>query len=234
MLKTSFQKFFKESLLLSEGGNMFEGTISIKKEEVIPTVKSLEKLTGMSLLNSMLGSTGKAATSGDIDLVVDANKLNKDVFIANLVNKGVNPADLEKTGIEVGYKAPIIDAAGNKTKNYVQVDFMFHVDPEYLKFYYASNEMPPYKGAHRNITMSALAKTKGLLLSMKGLFERETKTFISRDPNIIAKRVLGEDATVEDLKNIPSLMSYLKSHYSPEEVREMVKDAEKTIEMELP
>jgi hypothetical protein len=69
---------------------------------------------------------------------------------------------------------------------------------------------------------------------MKGLFERETKTFISRDPNIIAKRVLGEDATVEDLKNIPSLMSYLKSHYSPEEVREMVKDAEKTIEMELP
>ena len=238
MFETSFQKFFKESLLLSEGGNMFEGTIPINKEEVIPTVKSLEKLTGMSLLNSMLGSTGKAATSGDIDLVIDEKEVNKDSFIKDLVNKGVNPADLKKTGIEVGYKAPIIDAAGNKTEKYVQVDFMFHGDPEYLKFYYASNEMPPYKGVHRNITMSALAKTKGLLLSMKGLFERETeretKTFISRDPNIIAKRVLGEDATVEDLKNIPSLMSYLKSHYSPEEVREMVKDAENKIEMELP
>ena len=56
--------------------------------------------------------------------------------------------------------------------------------------------------------------------------ERETKIFISRDPNIIAKRVLGEDATVEDLKNIPSLMSYLKSHYSPEEVRAMVKEVQ--------
>lgn len=234
MLETSFQKFFKESLLLSEGGNMFPGTVRINKEEVIPTVKSLEKLTGMSLLNSMLGSTGKADTSGDIDLVIDEKEVNKDFFIKDLVNKGVNPADLKKTGIEVGYKAPIIDTTGNKTGNYVQVDFMFHGDPEYLKFYYASNEMPPYKGAHRNITMSALAKTKGMLLSMKGLSERETKTFISRDPNIIAKRVLGDDATVEDLKNIPSLMSYLKSHYSPEEVRAMVKDAEETIQIQLP
>ena len=234
MLETSFQKFFKESLLLSEGGNMFPGTVRINKEEVIPTVKSLQKLTGMSLLNSMLGSTGKADTSGDIDLVIDEKEVNKDSFIKDLVNKGVDPTNLKKTGIEVGYKAPIIDTTGNKTGNYVQVDFMFHGDPEYLKFYYASNEMPPYKGAHRNITMSALAKTKGMLLSMKGLSERETKTFISRDPNIIAKRVLGDDATVEDLKNIPSLMSYLKSHYSPEEVRAMVKDAEETIQIQLP
>lgn len=233
MLETSFQKFFKESVLLSEGGNIFSD-VRINKSEVIPTVKSLEKLTGMPLLDSMLGSTGKADTSGDIDLVVDENKLNKDSFIKDLVSKGVDPKDLKKTGIEVAYRAPIIDAQGNKTGNHIQVDFMFHNDPTYLKFYYASNEMPPYKGAHRNITMSALAKTKGLLLSMKGLFERETKVFVSKDPEVIAKRVLGEDATVNDLQNIPSLMNYLKSHYSPEEVRAMVKDAEETIQMELP
>ena len=182
----------------------------------------------------MLGSTGKADTSGDIDLVVDENNVNKDSFIKDLVNKGVNPTDLKKTGIEVGYRAPIIDNQGNKTGNHIQVDFMFHGDPDYLKFYYASNEIPPYKGAHRNITMAALAKTKGLLLSMKGLFERETKAFVSKDPNVIAKRVLGEDATVDDLKNIPSLMNYLKSHYPPEKIKDMIKDAEETIKMELP
>lgn len=233
MLETSFRSFFKESVLLSEGGNIFSD-VRINKSEVVPTVKSLEKLTEMPLLNSMLGSTGKADTSGDIDLVINQNEVSKDSFIKKLISKGVDPTHLKKTGIEVAYKAPIIDAQGNKTGNHIQVDFMFHEDPEYLKFYYASNEMPPYKGAHRNITMSALAKTKELLLSMNGLFERETKTFISRDPNIIAKRVLGEDATVNDLKNIPSLMSYLKSHYSLEEVKSMIKDAEETIQMELP
>jgi hypothetical protein len=233
MLDVSFRNFFKESLLLSEGGNIFSD-VRINRSEVVPTVKSLEKLTGMSLLDSMLGSTGKADTSGDIDLVVDENKVNKDSFIKDLVSKGIDPKDLKKTGIEVAYRAPIIDIQGNKTGNHIQVDFMFHGDPDYLKFYYASNEMPPYKGAHRNITMSALAKTKGLLLSMKGLFERETKAFVSKDPNVIAKRVLGEDATVDDLKNIPSLMNYLKSHYPPEKVKDMIKDAEETIKMELP
>jgi hypothetical protein len=233
MLDVSFRNFFKESLLLSEGGNIFSD-VRINRSEVVPTVKSLEKLTGMSLLDSMLGSTGKADTSGDIDLVVDENKVNKDSFIKDLVSKGIDLKDLKKTGIEVAYRAPIIDNQGNKTGNHIQVDFMFHGDPDYLKFYYASNEMPPYKGAHRNITMSALAKTKGLLLSMKGLFERETKAFVSKDPNVIAKRVLGEDATVDDLKNIPSLMNYLKSHYPPEKVKDMIKDAEETIKMELP
>ena len=232
MLQTSFANFFKNSVLLSEGGNLFSDT-RINKNEVIPTVKSLEQLTGLSLLKSMLGSTGKAETSGDIDVVIDEKQMSKDNLIKLLVSKGVDIANLKKTGIEVAYKAPIIGADNKPTGKHIQVDFMFHEDPEYLKFYYASNEMPPYKGAHRNITLSALAKAKGLTLSMKGLFERETKKFISKDPNTIAITVLGKDATVEDLQNIPSLMNYLKSHYPTEKVKEMVKDAEETIQMEL-
>jgi len=228
-----FKTFFKEAILLSEGGNIFS-EVRIKREEVIPTVKRLEKMTGLSLLDSLLGSTGKTETSGDIDLVVDENKISKDALILNLKDKGVSSEHLKKTGIEVAYKAPIINPQGEKTGYHIQVDFMFHDDPTYLKFYYASNEMPPYKGAHRNITLSALAKLKGLVLSMKGLFERETKTFISRDPDIISKRILGEDATVADLYNISSLMKYLKSHYSLEDVKNMVRDAEETIQIQLP
>ena len=233
MLKTSFASFFKDSVLLSEGGKIFSDT-EINRSEVIPTVRSLERLTGLSLLQSMLGSTGKAETSGDIDLVIDKTKISKTDLVELLVSKGVDKSNLKDIGIEIAYKAPIIGVDSKPTGQHIQVDFMFHEDPEYLKFYYASNEMPPYKGVHRNITLSAIAKSKGLTLSMKGLFERETKKFISKDPETIAKKVLGDDATTEDLQNIHSLMNYLKARYSPEQVKEMTKDAVEKFNMELP
>lgn len=222
-------KTFKQYLrLIREGGNIFSD-VRINKSEVIPTVRSLEKLTGLPLVDSLLGSTGKTDTSGDIDLVIDETKVNKDSFIKSLIDKGVDPADLKKTGIEVAYRAPIINASGKMTGKNIQVDFMFHPDPNYLKFYYASNETAPYKGAHRNITLSSLAKLKGLTLSMKGLYDRETKQLITKDPDMIAKHVLGKDATENDLRNLPSIIGYLKKHYTTDQIKDMVKPAEETI-----
>ena len=106
---------------------------------------------------------------------------------------------------------------------------MYHDDPSYLKFYYANNETPPYRGAHRNITLASIAKTKGYSLSMKGLADRETKQIVTRNPDEMAKKILGEDATQKDLFNLPSIISYLRKHYSEEEVKAMVQEAEKTI-----
>ncbi len=224
---------FKQYLqLLREGGNMFSD-VRINKSEVLPTVKSLEQLTGLKLTDCLLGSTGKSPTSGDIDLVIDENEVNKDAFIQKLLSKGVSPQDLRKTGIEVAYRAPIIDARGNKTGNHIQVDFMFHPDPMYLRFYYANNEQLPYKGAHRNITMSALAKDKGLTLSMKGLFDRATKQLVTKEPREIAQHILGKDATDKDLYNIPAIMKYLLARYTPEQVKALVGPAEETTGVKL-
>lgn len=222
----SFSAFYEKSILLSEGGNIFSSR-RINKSEVIPTIKSLEDLTGLSLKTNVLGSTGKKETSGDIDLVIDSNKVNKDEFIKVLISKGVDPSSLKKTGIEVAYKAPIIDPNGNKTEDFVQVDFMFSEVPDFLKFYYANNE-DVHKASSRNILLSAIAKTKGLLLSMKGLFDRETKQLVSTDPITITKKVLGTDATLEDIFNIKSIISYLKKHHSEEEIKTIVEPAEET------
>lgn len=232
MIDLSFSNFYKTTVLVAEGGNIFSDR-RIKKSEVLPTLKHLEQLTGLSLVDNTLGSTGKAETSGDIDVVIDSNLHSKDKLIKDLLAKGEDASHMKKTGIEVAYKASIIDEQGNPTEDHVQVDFMFHDDPEYLKFYYANNEKAPYKGAHRNITLSSIAKAKGLTLSMKGLFNRETKQMISKDPVIIAKHILGEDASVKDLFNLPSILGYLKQRYSPEEVQTMVQDAEATIGMRL-
>jgi DNA polymerase/3'-5' exonuclease PolX len=185
------------------------------------------------LLDNTLGSTGKTETSGDIDVVVDSTKYSKDSLIKDLIAKGEDPSNMKKTGIEVAFRAPIIDAKGNKTNDFIQVDLMFHDDPNYLKFYYASNETAPFKGVHRNITLSAIAKSKNMLLSMKGLFDRETKQLITKDPNTIAKKILGEDATEKDLLSIQSLLNYLKKHHSTEEIQTMLADAEATTGMKI-
>ena len=228
MLQTSFKSFFQQTCLLAEGGKIFS-TRRIQKQEVAPTIKRLEELTGLPLLNNTLGSTGKAETSGDIDVVIDSKDCSKDELINRLVAKGEDKANMKKTGIEVAFRSPIIGTDGKETGDYIQVDFMFHDDPDYLKFVYASNEAPPFKGRDRNITISSIAKQKNLVFSMKGLFDRNTEKLITKKPNIIAQKVLGDEATERDLLNIPALVSYLKRHYSEEEVQRLVADAEKTI-----
>ncbi|MDV7402775.1 hypothetical protein RZS08_65740, partial [Arthrospira platensis SPKY1] len=75
--------------------------------------------------------------------------------------------------------------------------------------------------------------TKGYSLSMKGLADRETKQIVSRDPENLAKRILGEDATKKDLFNLPSIISYLRKHFSDEEIKAMVSEGEKTIGLEV-
>lgn len=67
--------------LVLEGGNVFNdendesATKRINQADVIPTVEWLEKITGLKLQNSLLGSTGKKETSGDLDIAIDPNIL---------------------------------------------------------------------------------------------------------------------------------------------------------------
>ena len=72
--------------MLNEGGNVFKDdngvpkTQRINRADVGPTVAWLERLTGLSLTDNMLGSTGPKPTSGDLDLDVDINKTSKEEF----------------------------------------------------------------------------------------------------------------------------------------------------------
>jgi hypothetical protein len=227
---------FKE-YILNEGGNVFSITGRIDRKDIIPTVKHLEQITGLPLVDNMLGSTGKAADSGDIDLVVNS----KDITKAELENRlqkywkqhSVDTIGIKKSGISVHFLSPVWNEKNEQTGKYVQVDFMVHDDPEYLKFFYASNETMPYKGKDRNILLSAVAKHKGFSLSMSGLSNRETKETVSRDPDAIAKTIFGKGATADDLHNISAIAKKLINIYGPEQAKEIVKDAEETVGKKL-
>ena len=188
-------------MFLLEGGNVFKladgqsATTRISRENVVPTVQWLEQLTGLSLVDNMLGSTGRKETSGDLDLGIDASKISKEVLTQQLLKKGIKAEDIRKSGDSVHLKTPIL---GDAVNGYVQTDFMFG-DPEFQKFALNVGDSD-FKGVHRAILLASIAKAQGLKWSYKnGLVDRDTNEIISKNPVEIAQRLIG--GTVADLSS---------------------------------
>lgn len=181
---------------LFEGGNEFKtpdgepATQRINQTDVKPTVAWLEQLTGLPLLDNMLGSTGVAPTSGDLDLAVDASKVDKAQFRASLeqwaTSHGLDPKEwVSATGINIHLKTPI---AGRPDKGYVQTDFMFLQKPDFQKWYLTQDHNSNYKGVTRAILLASIAKSMGYKINQNvGLVNRNTNELITDDPDEVAK-----------------------------------------------
>ena len=202
---------------LLEGGNVFkdaEGnplTQRINQSDVPATVAWLEQLTGIEFPRERwLGSTGKAATSGDMDLAVDANEMSKDQLAQKLtqwaVSHKLNPAEWIRKGGEVHLRTPI---QGRPDLGYVQTDFMFFPNLDWGTFYYNQGAGSAYKGMNRAVLMSSLAKYHGLKLGANGMFSRASNQLITMDPDQAAKMILGPRATRNNLSTIETIFAAL-------------------------
>ena len=202
---------------LLEGGNVFKDadgqplTGRINQSDVPATVAWIEQLTGIEFPREhWLGSTGKAATSGDMDLAVDANKISKDELAAKLtqwiVGHKLPPAEWIKKGGEVHLRTPI---QGRPELGYVQTDFMFFPNLDWGTFYYNQGTGSAYKGMNRAVLMSSLAKHYGLTLGSNGVISRATKQLITMDVDQAAKMILGPSATKADLSTVETIFAAL-------------------------
>lgn len=199
---------------LLEGGNIFKDakgvpvTQRIARDNVVPTVQWLEQLTGLNLVDNMLGSTGKKESSGDLDLGVDSTKVSKEILIQQLLNKGIDRNDIRKTGDSVHLKTPIL---GDPSNGYVQTDFMFSDNPEFQSFSYAGQGEGQFKGVHRNILLASIAKALGMKWSPKfGLVNRETNEVISNKPQEIAQQLVS--GTASDLASVDTILDKIKNN----------------------
>ncbi len=221
--------------VLLEGGNVFKDdagsilTVRINKADVLPTVQWLETITGLELTDNMLGTTGKKETSGDLDLAIDANAVNKNEFAAKLADyitkKGGDPKEwIKKSGISVHFKTPI---RGDEKNGYVQSDFMFG-EPSWMKFsLQGGREGSELKGAHRHIILASIARVRGMKWSANnGLMSGDGKELVSKDGNEIAKKLLGQTATVKDLQDPEAIIDYVIKLPNYEE---LVADARETL-----
>lgn len=209
-----------------EGGNAFKDaggnilTRRIDREDVEPTIRWLEGIAQLPLINNTIGSVGKKATSGDLDIAVDEKTISKEELIKRLdawVNQqNGNPKDwIKKSGISVHFKTPI---NGNAANGYVQTDFMFGDNIDHMKFgLFSAGDQSRYTGADRNLMMSSLAKSlqNDLKYSwQKGLIRRSTGETISKDPDYIAGVLLGSAYKASDLASIESIANAVKDDKS--------------------
>ena len=211
---------------LFEGGNVFKDpatkeplTRRITKSEIPTTIAFLEKETGVDFSTDKdeegvpirwLGTTGRKADSGDLDLSVDANEVDKKEFAAKLV--GIFGKDSVKlSGDSVHLKTPI---NGDPSNGFAQTDFMFSMNPKFQQgSMLGGTPDSPYRGEHRHILLSSIARARGLKYSPKfGLVDPETNEPIpgGDDWNKIAKDLLGQTATIKDIRSVESIINYIK------------------------
>jgi hypothetical protein len=204
---------------ITEGGNIFKDpsgqslTQRIQRSEIKPTIRWMEEITGLPLLDNTLGSVGKKENSGDLDIAVDQNAITKDELVARLTKWAAaqdgDPKDwIRKSGVSVHFKTPI---QGNPKLGFVQTDFMFGDDIEQMKFgLFSAGEASKYSGADRNLLMSSLAKSLPGDLKyswQKGLIKRSTSEPITKNPNEVAYRLLGKGHNRDDLDSVETIMA---------------------------
>jgi len=202
---------------LLEGGNVFKDsdgkplTGRINQSDVPATVAWLEQVTGLEFPRARwLGSTGKAPTSGDMDLAVDVNEISKDQLAAKLMqwiaSHKLPPAEWIKKGGEVHLRTPI---QGRPELGYVQTDFMFFPNLDWGTFYYNQGAGSAYKGMNRAVLMSSLAKHHGLKLGANGVFSRTSNELITMDADEAARMILGPRATRDNLSTVETIFAAL-------------------------
>jgi hypothetical protein len=221
--------------VLNEGGNVFKGedgtpvTQRINRADVDPTLDWLEKVTGIPHREFKLGSTGIRSTSGDMDIAVDQNSVDKTELAKRLVAwaKKNHPDDdprkwVAKSGISLHFKTPI---NGDESNGFVQTDLMFG-EPDWMKFTMkGSGDDSQFKGMHRAVMMASVAKGQGMKWSSQaGLTDRNSGELVSRNPDEIAKKLLGADATTNDLDSVETIVAKIKNRPDYEQLVADAKD----------
>ena len=183
-------------MIVNEGGNVFKSkdgvslTQRINREDVPATIKWVESVTGLPFPEqAWLGTTGRKSSSGDLDLAVDASKIDKDVLIQTLLTNGIDKGSIKKSGDSVHILTPI---AGNPANGYVQSDLMFG-EPAWQAFSMSgAAEGSKLTGMSRHVILASIvnALNPALKWSYKnGLVDRVTNATIEngKSPATLSK-----------------------------------------------
>lgn len=234
---------------LLEGGNVFKGpnkeplTRRIKQTEIPSTISYLEQMTGVDFSMDKddtgvpikwLGTTGRKTDSGDLDLSVDANEIDKKQFADKLISI-FGKDSVKLSGDNVHLKTPI---NGDQSNGFAQTDFMFSTNPKFQQgSMLGGSPDSPYRGEHRHILLSSIARARGMKYSPKfGLVDPESNEPVKGgdDWNTIAKQLLGQTADVKDIRSVESILNYIKKLPNYEDLVSAARETLSKSGIELP
>jgi hypothetical protein len=100
--------------------------------------------------------------------------------------------------------------AGDPDNGFVQADFMFG-DRDWMKYSMRSGKKgSEYRGSHRHILLASLARARGMKWSpYNGLMSGDGKELITKDPNEIAKKLLGQMSGPKDIAHVEDILNVI-------------------------
>lgn len=196
-------------------------TQRINQTDIKSTVAWIDMMfPDLDLLDNMVGSTGIAPTSSNIDLVVDLSKSDLVTIFKRLVNwvnsHGMKPSHYVRKGESIVYfRCPI---TGRPDSGFVQVNFYPTTDLAYSRFMMRCSPQSSHKCRERNVLLSSIAYPLGYRLNpLAGLYSLDDGKLISRNPNKIAKILLNPNATEKDLLSVETILQSIKYDKQREE-----------------
>ena len=127
------------------------GTSRIKKEHIPETLRNFSEVSGISIEDLvLLGSTGKQADSGDIDIALCSTKYSPEQIHKQLISTYQGTFN---TGNLIG--SYVIPTQVGET---VQLDLMYVSNVEWAQFsYFSAGDKSQYKGAVRTLLLMGVA-----------------------------------------------------------------------------
>ncbi len=222
-----------EGVALREGGNAFKGpngellTTSIERERVKSTLdhfaKHVLEPAGVQEY-TMIGSTGKKARSGDLDIAVPVpahidNKAFKKKLLGN-IQSILSKAEAKAVGSNLAVAYPIIGSPNMM----VQIDLMLARDLPGTTWLMTGHGEEKVKGVYRNMLLAYLAKMMGEEMSTPEETVKATLSFPgglmikkngvvamerTSDPSMILS-VLGLDVTPDQVRGFEELVDVVR------------------------
>lgn len=208
-------------MILNEGGNVFQDAEPFDHKDIPAIMKQINSVLsklGVKALPIGSGATptpGK--TSGDLDMIVDADALANQFKTpdAKAVRKELRDL-FDRAGFQTGQSGVSVHVRTTVGDSAQQVDIMTVPKAEIAQKFHV-HDIPkgsPYKGVHKQIALANLAKKQGLLWSpYEGLWTRgpdgKKSKFYTDDLDKIAQTLLGKSASGKDLGSLETILAAL-------------------------
>jgi len=213
-------------MYLYEGGNVFDNTSDVARENVAAVVDTIKRELPSSLQRQVMadiGSAGYKIASGDIDLFLDANatiknfgvedeKQAKQALAQYFQAKGYG---VKVSGRNVHVDVPYKLADGQQA--YAQVDLMIIADAKRVADWHqhgprGSYDDPKFKAAQLYILLNSIGKFLGVKVDAFGgtVMRRDDNSVIADTREAAAKILLNPGAHAADLNSVSTVLKALE------------------------
>jgi hypothetical protein len=214
-------------MYLYEGGNVFDNTTDVAKENVATVVDTIRRELPSGLQKHVMadiGSAGYKVASGDIDLFIDQAVTVKNFGVADEKQaKQALAQYFQAKGYAVAVKGRNVHVdipyktADGKTL-YAQVDLMIIPDAKRVADWHQHGPRgmyadPQFKGNQLFILLNSIGKFLGLKVDAFGgtVMRRDDNSVVADTRESAAKVLLNPGAHASDLNSVASVLKALAS-----------------------